>query len=189
MANYAAGLVEPKRYATIRLKNLYDQIGLVADISDKTAVPERDALSTSPHGLALIEHMRGHVVKSLTVEPELPIIARIGSIEVPDAGPATVRPSDGVAVLEVPVRIEGLLRCYYLGLLAATDAPVRVTARVDLEGGSHRQPVTFELPVATSVAAVLEVERLPFAGEHMQLRLETEAETVTLYDLFVIATG
>ena len=94
-----------------------------------------------------------------------------------------------MAVLEVPVRIEGLLRCYHLGLLAASAAPVELTARVNLDDGSSRDPVTFELPATTSAAAVIEVERHPYAGEHMQLRLETEAETVTLYDLFVIATG
>ena len=62
VANYAAGLTEPSDSPPIRLKNLYRGLGLVADISHKPAQPARDALSTSPHLEALVEHMRGRVV-------------------------------------------------------------------------------------------------------------------------------
>lgn len=189
VANYAAGLVEPRRFATVRLKNLYRGIGLVADISDREVAPARDALSTSLHVEALVEHMRGHIINGLTPEPDLPIIATSGSLEVPAEGPAMVTPLDGVAEIEIPFGVEGMLRCHHLGLLAAAEAPVLVTAVVERADGSTSKPVAFELPAATSAAAVVEIEPKPQTGQRMRVRLETAATSVTLYDLFVIATG
>jgi glycosyltransferase involved in cell wall biosynthesis len=189
VANYAAGLVEPKRFATIRLKNRYKGIGLVADISDKPTQPERDGFSSSRHCEALVEHMRGRIANGLRVAPDLPIVASTGTIELAPAAAATVTPVDGMAVIELALPPEDMLRCYHLGLLAASASSVRVAATVERADGSEGEAVTFELPAATSAAAVLEIEPKPQSGRRMHLRIETEATTVALYDLFVIATG
>ena len=189
VANYAAGLVEPRRFATIRLKNLYGGVGLVADISDKQAQPARDALSTSHHVEALVEHMRGHIVNGLTVAPELTISADAGTLDVPAGEAATLRPSGGSAELVIALPADEMLRCYHLGCLAETPADVRVTATVERVDGSRGEALELRLPSASSVAAVVEVEPTPQAGARMHLRFETEAESVRLYDLFVIATG
>jgi len=189
VANYAAGLIEPKRYATIRLTNLYRGIGLVADISDKEAAPERDALSTSHHVEALVEHMRGRTVNGLSAAPELAIAATAGELDVPERGPARVALSKGAAEVTIQLPAEDTLRCYHLGLLAGTDAPVRVSASVERVDGETSEPVELELPAGTSVAAVVEIEPSPQHGAEMRLRLESDAAAIDLYDLFVIATG
>jgi hypothetical protein len=189
VANYAAGLVEPRRFATIRLKNRYDDIGLVADISDKEAQPERDALSSSHHVEALVEHMRGRVVNGLTAAPDLPIEADGAELATLDGEPVTVNLDGGASGMVIPLPTEDMLRCYHLGLLAASGLPVRVTAGVERADGSSSEPVAFELPAATSAAAVVEIEPSPQAGSAMHLRVESEAEAMVLYDLFVIATG
>ena len=82
-----------------------------------------------------------------------------------------------------------MLRCYDLGFLAQTPADVHLTATVERVDGSRGAAVELRLPPASSVAAVVEVEPTPQAGARLHLRLETAAESVRLYDLFVIATG
>jgi hypothetical protein len=189
VANYAAGLVEPKRFATIRLDNLYRGIGLVADISDKQVSPERNALSGSHHVEALVEHMRGRVVNGLSVAPELAVTATIGKLVVPDSGAARVEPGRGKAEIEISLPADEMLRCYHLGFLVGADAPVAVGAFVERLDGSSGEPMTLELPAATSVAGVVTIEPAPQAGARMRLNFETEATAIDLYDLFVIATG
>jgi hypothetical protein len=189
VANYAAGLVEPKRFATIRLKNRYRGIGLVADISDREVRPERDALSSSHHVEALVEHMRGRVVNGLTTEPRMTITAAAGNLDIPVSGPATLEAADHVAEVMVPLPADETLRCYYLGVLASLPASMSVTASVERTDGSRGAPVKLELPAASSVAAVVEVEPEPQPGAGMWLRFEGGAEAIVLYDLFVIATG
>ena len=80
------------------------------------------------------------------------------------------------------------LRCYTLGFLVAAEAPVRLEAAVTTEDGSSR-PVELELPASPAVGGIVEVEPVPVFGRGMRLSVETEAEQVELYDLFVIATG
>jgi hypothetical protein len=189
LANYAAGLVEPRRYATIRLANLYDGVGLVADISDKEARPQRGALSSSSHADALVEHMRGRVVAGLSVAPELAIAAASGTLAVPDEGPALVHLADGAADLELALPQERMLRCYSLGFLAASEAPVRLEAVVEDGDGSTCEAVAFDIPSGTSVAGVVEVQPMPVHGRHMRLHIQSSAREVSLYDLFVIANG
>jgi hypothetical protein len=189
LANYAAGLVEPRRYATIRLDNLYAGIGLVADISEREARPVRAALSASHHVGALVEHMRGRIVSGLDAAAERPVMAETGSLAVPDDGPAALLPAAGRAELILPLPDDDTLRCYSLGFLVASEAPVAVEAVVERADGSGGTPVTMELPAGSSVTGVVEVEPVPVRGARLRLSLETTAPAVTLYDLFVIANG
>ena len=189
VANYAAGLTEPRRFAASRLRNRYGGIGLVADISDRQARPSRDALSTSCHVEALVEHMRGRIVNGLTVAPELPIMAETGSLAVPVGRPATLEPAEGSAEIVVSLPADETLRCYHLGLLTGSSTEVRLQAVVERVDGTSGAPIELELPPASSVAAVVEVEPEPRAAARMRLRFETDAASLVLYDLFVIATG
>ena len=189
VANYAAGLVEPKRSATVRLKNQYRGIGLVADLSDKEVVPARDALSSSHHVQALLEHMRGRLETSLTVADDLPIIASAGTLAIPEAGPARLDLDAGAAEVVVELPHDDMLRCYYLGFLSAADAPVRMEAVVEREDDKVATPVTMKLPAASSVAGLVEVEPHPQHGARMRLLFRSQAEHIDLYDLYVISTG
>ena len=189
VANYAAGLIEPRRYATIRLTNVYDGIGLVADISDKEVAPARDALSTSHHMEALVEHMRGRIVTGLTEAPGLEIRAETGAFAVPETGPATLELAGGVADLLVELPPDELLRCYSLGFLAGLDAAASVKASVEREDDSAGKPVRMKLPAGGSIAGVVEVEPVPVHGARMRLHIESECERIDLYDFFVIANG
>ena len=189
LANWAAGLTEPARSSASRLKNRYDGIGLVVDISDQPAQPWRDALSSSTHVEALLRHMRGRIVNGLTNAPGLPVTATSGELDLPTDGPAELRLAEGGADLLVPLADDPMLRCYHLGLLAGLPSRAGVTISVERAGGSSAPPVVLELPAGSSVAAIVEVEPTPQDATHMRLHLESSADTVTLYDLFVIATG
>jgi glycosyltransferase involved in cell wall biosynthesis len=189
VANYAAGLIEPRRFATIRLKNLYRGMGLVADISDKQATPARDALSTSHHVAALVEHMRGRIVTGLSVAPELPVAAEQGTLTVPRDGPAAVLLNAGTAELVLPLPAEPTLRCYTLGLLCGALEPIQLEARLERADGSSSGTVTAQLPAAGSVAGIVEVEPDPVHGRQLRVRLDSAAHEIEVFDLFVIATG
>ncbi len=189
IANWAAGLTEPRRSAAARLKNRYEGVGLVVDISDQPARPWRDALSTSSHVEALLSHMRGHIVNGLTSAPDLPVSATAGELELPADGPAALRLAEGTAELLVPLPDDPLLRCYHVGILASLASGARLSATVEQADNSHGEPVEFELPPGTSVAAIVEVEPAPISGQRLRLRLVGEDEAIDLYDLFVIATG
>ncbi len=64
-----------------------------------------------------------------------------------------------------------------------------LSALVERADGTAGSPVELELPSASSVAAMVEVEPEPRAAARMRLRFETDAASLELYDLFVIATG
>jgi hypothetical protein len=189
VANYAAGLDEPRRFATVRLKNHYQGVGLVADISDQDAVPARDAFSASPHAEALVAHMRGRIETGLSVAPELPLEALSGRLTLPASGPARLELAGGAAEVLVALPPTEMLRCYYLGFLAATETVVQLTARVVREDGSTGEVVAVELPASSSLAGVIEIEPQPVAGATVRLHVEGEADHFDLYDLFVISTG
>jgi Glycosyltransferase family 92 len=189
LANWATGLDEPRRAAAIRLVNHYDEVGIVADLSDQPATPVRDALSGSAHVAALVEHMRGRIVTSLTLAPELSVAASNGHLTLPEDGPAMLTLADGIADLVLSLPDDAFLRCYTLGFLLACPAPLRMVAEVVAADGSCLGRRTVELPAASSLAGLVEVQDQPIEGRAMRLHLEGEAGDVTLYDLFVIANG
>ena len=133
--------------------------------------------------------MRGRIVNGLTNAPGLPVTATSGELDLPTDGPAELRLIEGGADLLVPLADDPMLRCYHLGLLAGLPSRAGVTISVERAGGSSAPPVVLELPAGSSVAAIVEVEPTPQDATHMRLHLESSADTVTLYDLFVIATG
>ncbi len=189
IANWSAGLTQPARSASTRLKNRYDGVGLVVDVTDQPAQPWRDALSSSSHIEALLGHMRGRIVNGLTSAPDLPIAATAGELELPVDGPATIGLVDGAAELLIPLPSDAMLRCYHLGLLASLDGEASAVASIERREGSASTPVELGLPAGSSVAAIVEVEPTPKEGDVMRLRFESSVDTLTLYDLFVIATG
>lgn len=191
LANYAAGLDEPGRFATVRLGNLYEGVGLVADLSDQSAIPARDALSGSAHVEALVEHMRGQVVNSLSLAPALPVTdaSARAALTLPADGPASVTLHDGKAELAVPLPRDEMLRCYSLGFLLASTGAVHLRVGIIDERGDELADVDLDLPPSTSLAGIVEIAERPVAGSSLRLRLRGEVEEVTLYDLFVIATG
>ena len=189
VANYAAGLEEPKRYAAIRLRNRYRGVGLVADISEAEVEPARDAFSTSPHAEALVAHMRGRIVTGLSLDPGGTISARSGRLSLAPDAPAELDLADGVADVILTLPPENTDRCYTLALLAAADAPVAARSHVIRADGSRSAPVRFELPAGSAVAALIEIEPDPVAASELKLHLESEAGRVRLFDLFAIAYG
>jgi hypothetical protein len=188
VANFAAGLDEPKRFATVRLKNLYRGIGLIADLSDDEVTPERDAFTDSPHTRALVDHLGGRIVTSLAHNHES-MAASAGRLAIPSQEPARLDLPDGLAELMLPLPADETLRCYALAFLVGTAAPVRIEALLGRRDGSESEPVRMQLPASGSVAGVVEIEPSPRHGASMHLRLRSEAEQLEIFDLFVISYG
>ncbi len=189
IANTAAGWTEPGRVAATRLKNLYRGVGLVADLSGTDYQPVRDGLSSSLHTEALVEHMRGRIETSLSTGDELPLVAMGGTLAVPGGGSALLDLPAGAADVLMPLPHSEMLHCYSLGFLLAAGVPVRVEAGVEREDGTVGDAVVLDLPASTSVAGVVEVEPGPQHGARMRLHIESEADHIDIYDLFVISSG
>ncbi len=189
VANLAAGLDEPERFATVRVKNLYRGVGLVTDLSDYDFSPARDAFTDSAHAQALVDHLGGHVATSLARDGELPMMAIEGTLAIPDVGPARLDLPGGSAEVTLQLPSEETLRCYTLAFLFGSEAMVRVEAVVTRRDGKGGDPVRLKLPASGSVVGVVEVEPLPQHGAAMRLRFESEGGQLDVYDLFVIAYG
>jgi hypothetical protein len=91
--------------------------------------------------------------------------------------------------LQLALPGDQVLRCYSLGFVVGADAPVRIEAMVTSGDGASTPPVELELPQSRAVAGIVEVEPVPTHGTQMHLAIESEAEQLTLYDLFVISNG
>jgi len=189
VANFAAGLDQPKRFAHVRLKNLYRGIGLISDLAGDGLKPERDALTTSPHTVALVDHLGGRIETSLATSRELPMMATQGTLAIPGEGPALLDLPDGAAEVLLQLPADDALRCYTLAFLVDTEAPVRIEAVVTRRDGGEGAPVKMKLPASGSVAGVVEIEPLPQHGASMRVRFESEAGQLDIYDLFVISYG
>jgi hypothetical protein len=140
---------------------------------------------------ALVEHMRGQLVNSLSLAPELPVSGASTEtrLTLPADGPARVTLHAGEAELAVPLPRNEMLRCYSLGFLLASTGPVHLRAEITGEHGAELAHTDLDLPPSTSLAGIVEIAERPVAGSSLRLRLTGEVEEVTLYDLFVIATG
>jgi hypothetical protein len=189
VANYAAGLDEPRRSAGTRLKNLYSGIGLVADLSGTGHAPTRDGLSDSVHAEALVSHMRGRIETGLSVASDLPISMLRGTFVIPAAEPVSVELAAGPAEVLIELEQDDALRCYTLGFLVSTDAPLSIEAIVELVDGSVGDAMAVQLPASTSVAGIVEVEPVPSHGARLRLLMNGPADHIDIYDLFVISTG
>ncbi len=189
VANFAAGLDEPKRFATVRLKNRYPGVGLISDIAADDFSPERGAFSASPHTGALVEHLGGRVETSLWSADEPPVMASLGTLAVPGSGPAALLLSEGAAELVLPLPAEEALRCYTLAFLVDAAARVRIEASVVRREGDEGDPVLMKVPASAAVAGVVEIEPLPHHGAQVLIRFASEAEQLDIYDLFVISYG
>ncbi len=188
VSNFAAGLDEPARFATVRLKNKYTGIGMVSDIATDGFTPEPGAFAASAHTAALVDHLGGRVETSLwTADP--PVMASLGTLARPEGGPAALLLSDGVAELHVPLPADETLRCYALAFLVDAPARTEVEASVARREGDEGEPVHFKVPATRAGAGVVEVEPLPRHGGSLRLRFESDAESIEVYDLFVISYG
>jgi|GEM_PF-3260401 len=189
VANFAAGLDQPKRFAHVRLKNLYRGIGLISDLSGGDFVPLRDAFTTSPHTAALVDHLGGRIATSLAQSEKLPMMATQGTLAIPGEGPALLDLPEGTAEVILTLPSDEMLRCYTLGFLIEAEAPVRVDAVVTRCDGGEGEPVRMKLRKSESVVGVVEIEPLPQHGASVRLRFESEADYLDIYDLFVISYG
>ena len=188
VANFASGLEEPARFATMRLKNKYTGVGMVSDIAADGFEPVRGAFVASNHTDALLDHLGGRREASLwTAEP--PVMAAAGTLAVPDGGPASLLLADGVAEIVMPLPEDEMLRCYALAFLVDNPARTKVDAAVQRREGGESEPVRFKVPATSAAAGVVEVEPLPQHGGSLRLRFESEAEAIGIYDLFVISYG
>jgi len=188
IANTAANLAEPRRMAASRLKNLYPGVGLVADLSGTGYAPVRDGLSSSVHTEVLVEHMRGRIDATLSNPDSLPVMALGGTLAIPDQGAAALDLPVGATDLLMELPSDQMLRCYSVGFVIGSAAQVRLEASIDRDDGSG-EPVAMELPASTCVAGVVEVEPVPTHGARLRLHLESDADQVDLYDVFVISNG
>jgi hypothetical protein len=190
IANTAAGLPEPARVAATRLRNRYPGVGLVADLADTGYAPARDGLTGSVHTEALVAHMRGRIVTSLSAaDARLPVRAVTGTLAIPDEGSARLEvPGSGAEVwLELPR--DEMLRCYTLGFVVRTEGAARIEAAVERVEGGSGEPVAIDVPASPAVAGIVEVEPQPAHGVRMHLRVRSDGGGLDIHDLFVISTG
>jgi hypothetical protein len=196
IANLAAGLAEPGRFAALRLRNLHDGIGLVADLAGTGYQPIPAGLSASVHCAALVEHMRGRletsplgVAVAAGAAAESPVTASLGSLDLSETGPTLLRLVSGAAELHVNLPAGSTLRCWSLGFLAGCDAPLHLEAAIDRDDGSTSEPVGLDLPASRCLAGVMEVDPAPGRATCLRLRFRTAARQVELHDLFTISNG
>jgi hypothetical protein len=190
VAGVAAGLPEPGRSAALRLKNLYDGVGLVADLSGTGYAPVREGLSGSVHVGVLVEHMRGRLETSLAGAAEgLAVSTPAGPLTVPAEGPARLAPVAGSAELRVDLPASQARRCWSLGFLLGCEAPLRLVAAADGGDGPPGPPLSMELPASACLAGIVEIGASPGRARSLRLIVETEAAVVDLFDLFAISTG
>ncbi len=186
LANTAAGLPEPKRMAAVRLKNRYPEIGIVSDLAATGYQPVREGLSGSVHTAVLVEHMRGRIESTLSSgrhesdgDPLL----------VPTEGPARLDLTEGTVEVDIDLAASATLRCYSIGFVAGSDAPVELTATIIDDDGAGGQSAQVSLPASRCVAGIVEVEPRPRAADKLRLHVRSDAPQLDLYDLFVISNG
>jgi hypothetical protein len=190
IANLAAGLAEPARSAALRLRNLHDDIGLVADLSGSGYQPRRDGFSGSVHGQVLIEHMRGRLESSLSrASADLPIAAVAGTLTLAGDGAAGLEPVAGSAEMLMHLPMSTTRRCWSLGFIVGAAAPTRMEVVVEGDDEDAGEPVRMELPASSCLAGIVEVEPAPRRATRLRIRVATEAARVSLYDLFAVSCG
>ena len=181
IANLAAGLTEPARFAAVRLRNLYRGVGLVADLSATGYQPLRDGFSGSVHAGVLIEHMRGRLEASLS---------RGGvGLPVPDGEPARLELAAGSGELLMELPAGETLRCWSAGFVIGCPSPVRLGFVVDRVDGSSSEPVVLDLPASPCLAGIVEVEPTPQHVTRLHLHVTSEAAQLDLHDLFAVSNG
>jgi len=190
IANLAAGLARPARSAALRLRNLHDGIGLVADLAGTGYTAQPGGLSGSVHGRVLVEHMRGRVENSLSrPDADLPVRAATGTLAVTQDGSAVLESLTGSGVLTMALPAEQMRRCWSLGFLLSCPAPLRLEVAVDDDDGPSGEPVRLELPASACLAGIVEVEPSPGHARRMRLSIATQAERVDIHDLFAVSYG
>jgi hypothetical protein len=189
IANLAAGLTEPQRFAATRLRNLHGGIGLVADLSATGFQPVRGMFAGSSHARVLVEHMRGRIDADLLApQGELAGRALSGELIIPADGPARLQPAQGTADLLLELPSDPMLRCWSLGFLIGSVAPVRLEARVDREDETSGPPVRMDLPASGCLAGMVEVEPAPCRAVRLRLHVSA-SDPIEIHDLFAVSTG
>ena len=188
LANLAAGLAEPARSAAMRLRNLHEGIGLVADLAAVGYRAGPGALSSSAHVAVLVEHMRGRLEARLTaargpVAAEGP--AEVDAAQVSAAG-GTV---EGSAEWVLTLPHDDMLRCWSAGFLLGSTAPLRLELAIEHQDGTTSPPVSVALPASEALAGVIELEPAPCRAARLRVRTSGGVGRVALFDLFAISTG
>jgi hypothetical protein len=190
IANLAAGLVRPARFAALRLRNLHHGVGLVADLSATGYQPRRDGFSGSVHAEVLIAHMRGRLETSLSQGGQAhPVTAGEGTLSVPQGEPARLELVAGSTDLQMVLPATEMLRCWSLGFVVGCAAPLRIEFRVDRVDASSSEPVQLDLPASPCLAGIIEVEPTPQHATRLRLRVSSEAGHIDLHDLFAVSHG
>ncbi len=181
IANLAAGLTEPARFAAVRLRNLHRGVGLVADLSATGYQPVRNGFSGSVHAEVLIEHMRGRLEADLSRGGmDLPVL---------DGQPARLELAARSGDLRLELPAGETLRCWSAGFVIGCAEPMRLELVVDRVDGSSSEPVVLDLPASPCLAGIVEVEPVPQHVTGLRLHVASEAGHVDLYDLFAVSNG
>jgi hypothetical protein len=189
IANLAAGLAEPERFAASRLRNLHPGVGLVADLASTGHRPVRGGFSGSPHLHVLVEHMRGRFEADLLAPRDgLAARALTGEMVASADGPSRLDLLAGTAELLLELPSDPMLRCWSFGFLVSSAAPARLEARVDREDETTSEPVRVDLPASGCLAGIVEVEPVPCHAARLRVHVSGEA-SLDIFDLFAVSTG
>ena len=190
IANTAAGLDEPRRTAAIKIRNLYDGVGLVGDLADSGYQAVPGGLAGSVHTQILMEHMRGRQELDVATDAAA-VTASQGRLADNDGLRLVLHDARGTLDLKVPSVTA--LRCYVLGWLFGSDEPrqrdIDIEIEVERADGSHEPTVSLSIPASRLVAGIIEVVPSPQHVRRIRLVVSADIAELRVHDLFVVSYG
>jgi hypothetical protein len=165
IANTVTEEPAPRREPSLRIENLYEDIGFVGVISGHDHEVAEGELSGSMHLGPLLERSRGRLLATL-----------------PDG-----RLEDGVVHFDIDPG--GERRVYAVGFAATASAPTRLEATLTRTDLGNSEPVDLILAAGNTYAGVVELDPSPDLVSRVSVRLSSGSGDIDVHDLFVIAYG
>jgi hypothetical protein len=101
----------------------------------------------------------------------------------------TVVAAEAAAEVRFPIAADGRRRCYALGFVLKTSAPMHLELVLAREGGDSSTPLDVSLESAATYAGVVEFDALPELITAATVRLRPTPDGLLIHDLFVMSYG
>jgi hypothetical protein len=97
---------------------------------------------------------------------------------------------DGIAEATFHIAADGARRCYALGFVLEAAEPIELQLRLHgEERETAAEQVRVKLTRATTYAGVVELDPYPRLASEVTIRLLSQGEGPTIFDLFLISYG
>jgi hypothetical protein len=180
VANVVAGLAAPRREPVLRIQNVYEGMGFLAEIGSRGHRPRPGDISGSVHMPQLVEHLRGRLELLLSDVGE-PLVQRDGQRILPGG--------DGPAALRLTLAGESRRRCYAVGFELGLTEPADLEVRLVHDDGPQAPPLRVRLDAAGTWAGVMEVEDSPRLVSAVNVTVASGGREIEVHDLFLISYG